>query len=256
MERARNLISCPSSRRERRNAKTDAVLRFLRQHLWSTQDILQQVMGLLSRQAAHKSLVAMEQEGNLRRHTFFSLGGRVTIWGITCQGQAMAFDPGTEQIVSATFDPNRVSEQTIHHQLDLQCLRLAAEKAGWRDWVDGDRLGESKTFQKRPDALLAAPDGRRVALECERSFKSLKRYQSILLMYLQLIKLGEINCVVWVSPTPEMAARLKAIMTSITEFRFNGQTLHVSPDRHHLNLHFVSYADWPSLKDRPVDLSE
>jgi hypothetical protein len=187
----------------------------------------------------------MEKSGLLRRHRYQVLGGSFTIWGITHNGQAMAFDPVEEQIISATFDPNRVSVALIQHQLDLQRLRLVAEGEGWGDWLDGDRMGSRSVFEKRPDALATMPDGRRVAIECERSFKSLKRYQSTLLMYLRLIKSGEIACVVWVSPTPDFSARLHAIMTAFTEFRLNGQTLQVDPARHHANLHFTSYQDWP-----------
>lgn len=245
MAKAQNLMTSPSDRQARRAAKTESVLRFLRQHLWSTQDILQMVMGLASRQAAHKSLCAMETAGLLRRHRYQILGGALTIWGITYQGQAMAFNPDFESPMSGTFDPSRVSVSLIQHQLDLQRLRLAAERDGWGDWLDGDRMGDRKEFEKRPDALATLSDGRVVAIECERSFKSLKRYQYILLMYLRLIKSGEIACVVWVSPTPEMAARLRAIMHSFTEFRFNGQVLRVDPAKHHANLHFTSYQDWP-----------
>jgi hypothetical protein len=205
-------------------------------------------MGLGSRQAAHKSLCAMEEAGLLRRHHYQALGSKLTIWGITHQGQGMAFNPQTESCISATFDPNRVSVSLIQHQLDLQRLRLEAERQGWGDWLDGDRLGNRKEFGKRPDALATLCDGRVIAIECERSFKSLKRYQSILLMYLKLIKSGEIACVVWVSPTPAMAARLRAIITSFTEFRINGQILKVDPLRHHIHLHFTSYEDWPEWK--------
>lgn len=205
-------------------------------------------MGLSSRQAAHKSLCVMEDAGLLKRHRYEVLGSRLTIWGITHQGQVMAFDPKSESVISATFDPNRVSMSLIQHQLDLQRLRLAAERDGWGDWLDGDRMGNRKEFEKRPDAIATLSDGRIIAIECERSFKSLKRYQSILLMYLRLIKSGEIACVVWVSPTPDMAARLRAIMTSFTEFRFKGQILKVDPIKHHANLHFTSYQDWPEWK--------
>ena len=240
-----NLIASAALRRARRDAKRRAVLRFLRQHLWSSQDILQQVMGLASRQAAHKALTAMESDQLLRRHTFEALGGRVTLWGITPNGQAHAFDPGIEQPIAAYFEPSRVSEQTIRHQLDLQWLRLRAEAAGWRDWIDGDRITGIGKAGKRPDALATDPRGHLVAVECERTLKSIKRYEQILAFYLRAIHLEKFARVVWVSPTPEISLRVRTILLGIQAVRVAGQRVRVEPERHHRALAFADYSQWP-----------
>lgn len=242
-----NLMHDPVQRLARKSQKEKVVLHFLKQHIWSTQDILQQVMKLASRQSAHKSLVVLETQGYIKRHIYIALGGRITIWGITQQGQAAAFDLTSENIIAAYFEPSRVSEQTIRHQLDLQRLRLKAEATGWNHWIDGDRLGNYGKNQKRPDALANNPQGHIVALECERTFKSLKRYEQILVEYLKLIKAAQINCVVWVSPTEEMAIRLRKILTSISSVRINGQKVLIEPEKHHVHLHFCSYAKWPQI---------
>lgn len=243
-----NLISDPVSRSIRKHQKSDLILKFLRQHIWSSQKILQEVMGLASRQATHKSLIALEKQGLLRRHTFDALGGNLTIWGITHQGQAHAFQLGRESLINAYFEPSRVSEQTIRHQLDVQKLRLTAEKNGWSNWVDGDRLDALDKNQKRPDAIAHDPLGHIIAIECERSFKSLKRYEQILIQYLKWLKSGEINAVIWVSPTAEIAKRLKVILKSISSVQISGQKVLIEPERHHLHLHFCSYDDWPSYE--------
>lgn len=247
MHAPQNLMRDPALRSLRKAQKEQAVLRFLRQHIWSTQDILQQVMGLASRQAAHKSLTKLEKQGLLRRHQYETLGGRLTVWGITIQGQAHAFDVGSETPITAYFEPSRVSEQTIHHQLDLQKLRLAAERSGWTKWVDGDRLNiQDKNF-KRPDAIARHPSGSVVAIECERTFKSLKRYEQILIHYLKLIKGEQIHEVIWISPSEDMAKRLQAIITSITEVRIQGQKVLIDSERHHAHLHFCSYDQWKNF---------
>lgn len=239
-----NLISDPTSRSIRKQQKSDLILKFLRQHIWSTQTILQEVMGLASRQATHKSLIALEKQGLLRRHNFEALGGNLTIWGITHQGQAHAFQIGSESLTNSYFEPSRVSEQTIRHQIDLQKLRLTAEKNGWSNWVDGDRLDALDKNQKRPDAIAHDPVGRIIAIECERSFKSLKRYEQILIQYLKWLKSGEIHAVIWVSPTAEIANRLQVILTSISSVRVSGQKVLIEPERHHAHLHFCSYDEW------------
>ncbi len=245
MNSARNLINNHEQRNSRVQEKQYLVLRFLRDHLWSTQDILQQVIRVSSRQAAHKALIHIEKKGLIKRHKYEALGGALTIWGITNQGQAMAFDVETECLETAYFEPNRISEQTIRHQLDIQQLRLKAEAKGWHGWMDGDRLGSSDKDQKRPDALAKNNVGVLVAVECERTFKSIKRYEVILVNYLKLIKAGEIKEVVWASPSADISARLKSIITGIKFVRVNGQKVQIDPSKHHANLHFCSYQDWP-----------
>lgn len=243
-----NLIKDYEQRNERQQQKQILVLRFLRQHIWSSQDILQQVLALSSRQATHKTLFRLEMQGLIRRHTYIALGGAITIWGITSVGQAMAFNVATESMVAAHFVPNRISELTIRHQLDIQQLRLKAEKAGWYCWIDGDRLGTKNKDQKRPDALAKNTNGILLAIECERTFKSTKRYEQILVNYLRLIKAGEITKVVWVSPNSDISSRLESIIKAIKFVRINGQKVDIAPNKHHTNLHFCSYQDWPNYE--------
>ena len=246
MSSSHNLIKSHDQRNARQQQKQHVVLRFLRQHLWSTQDILQKVLLVSSRQAAHKALTSIEKKGFIRCHKYEALGGVLTVWGITSQGQAMAFNVDTENLVNAYFEPKRISEQTIRHQLDIQRLRLKAEAIGWHSWIDGDRLGGSDKDQKRPDALAKNKDGILVSIECERTFKSIKRYEQILVNYLKLIKVGEIKEVVWVSPNDDISARLKSIITTIKFVRVNGQKVEIDPAKHHLHLHFCTYENWPN----------
>lgn len=245
MQAADNLICQPAIRKARQQEKHHLVLRFLRQHLWTSQLILQLVLGLTSRQAAHKTLKQMAVLGLIKSCIFKALGGNLTLWGITHQGQAIAFNVDTECLVDSCFEPSRISEQTIRHQLDIHLLRLQAEAAGWTNWLDGDRLGAYGKDQKRPDALAKDSKGSIVAFECERTFKSTKRYEQILVNYLKLIKSQNIAYVVWVCPSKEMTIRLKIILTSIKSVRVNGQRIEIDPMKHHLNLFFSSYDIWP-----------
>ena len=78
-----NLIASSKLRAIRNEEKQYLILRFLREVLWSTQDILQLVMRLESRQSAHKSLKQMEYLGVIKTHTFDAVGGKISLWGIT-----------------------------------------------------------------------------------------------------------------------------------------------------------------------------
>lgn len=243
-----NLILNSQNRINRKSEKQYLVLRFLRQQLWSSQPILQAVLKLQSRQATHKSLCQMELAGLIKAHNFEALGGKLKLWGITSQGQAFAFIPGSEEPYSAYFEPTRISEQMIRHQLDLQMIRIKAELMGWGNWVDGDRLGHLESNTKRPDATVLNDNGIKVAIECERTFKTAKRYEQILLSYLRLLKSGVVKEVVWVSPTEDFAKRLKILITSIKTLRVSGQPVQIDPTKHHVNLYFCTYENWPNYK--------
>ena len=242
---AKNLILQADDRKKRQSEKQKAVLHFLRQHLWSSQDILRQVMNLKSRQAAHKTLSQMQTDGLVRSHQFLALGGKLTLWGITAHGQVMSFDTKTEVPYSSYFEPSRIAEQNIRHQLDIQKLRLSAEEAGWHGWVDGDRLGVLEKNDKRPDAVAKHPIGLVVAIECERTFKTVKRYEQILVSYLKLLKAGKVTKVVWVLPTQDMADRLHLLITNIKSVKVAGHKVQINPEKHHVNIHFCAYENWP-----------
>jgi hypothetical protein len=109
--------------------------------------------------------------------------------------------------------------------------------------VLADRLDKWEAGQMRPDAFALSPSGRRVAIECERTIKSPKRYLDILNGWLQAIRKGELDRVVWVSPDERIRDRLKQIVTNITHLRIAGQEVLIPRDRFD-NLTFLTYAEW------------
>jgi hypothetical protein len=242
------LISNHAERSLRAASNRSRVLSFLRTELFSTAEILGKVVGFDSRQAIHKLLQRLEDAGEIRRHPVGTLGGRVVIWGITAHGQACAFDPDNEPLIAATFEPSRFSEITMRHNLDIQHLRVVAGKCGWTEWQNGDRMGVAPKDGKRPDALAASPTGKRVALEVERTMKTTKRYEIVLVQYLKLLKADELDLVVWASPTEDFSRRLRSIITSIQTVRVEGKKVAIDPARHHCNLRFVSYGNWPNVE--------
>ena len=242
------LISNHAERSLRAASNRSRVLSFLRTELFSISEILGKVVGFDSRQAIHKLLQRLEDAGEIRRHTVETSGGRVIIWGITAHGQACAFDPDNEPMIAATFEPSRFSEITMRHNLDIQHLCVAAGNCGWTEWQNGDRMGVAPKDGKRPDALAVSPTGKRVALEVERTMKTTKRYEIVLVQYLKLLKADELDLVVWASPTADFSKRLRAIITSIQTVRVEGKKVAIDPARHHCNLRFVSYDTWPNVE--------
>lgn len=247
------LIASAAGRACRRNEKQRALLRFLRQEIWSTSAILGQVMGLSARQAIHRSLTNFEREGLLKRHGVEQLGGVLTLWGITAHGQGLAFDPGCEQPVSAYFEPSKVSPSHVAHALALQQLRISAESAGWTGWTNGDRLGAVKSGAKRPDAIVTAPSGYRVAIEIERHIKTKKRYESILASSLIAIRRGDFAVVAWICPDENLARRLAAIVRGINAVPIAGERIQVIPERHHARLAFARQETWLDVVSVALD---
>ena len=240
-----NLLAAPADRRARSAQKVGAVLRFLRQEIWSSQDILGGVMGVESRTAAHKNLARMEDEGLLRRHKVEGLGGgAITLWGITSHGQALAFDPATEA-PAAVEQLLRTPRVGARHRAGLQRLRMQGERAGWRDWTNGDRLPELLKGGKRPDAMATSPAGLKTAIEIERTIKTPKRYEQILASYLMALKSEQVHQVVWLSPTDDLALRLRAIVLGIRSVTIQKQRFAVDPQKHHGRLSFLGYRQWP-----------
>ena len=239
-------LQAPAARLARQLQKEREILRFLREELFSTSALLGALLGLQSRQAIWKTLTRLEGRKLIIRHTLEALGGRVVMWGITCHGQASAFDPSKETVYRSYFEPSRLSEITIRHALDVQRLHLCADAAGWREWRNGDRLGAVPNGN-RPDAIVIDSDGKVTAIECERTFKTLKRYEVILSNYLQALKRADVQRVIWVSPTSEQACRLRSMVTGIKSVLVEGQRIKVDPPRHHEALSFEDYASFAKI---------
>lgn len=240
------LISDPAGRRTQREAVDHKLLRFLREHIYSTPSVLQQVAGYTSTQGIRQALQRLERLDLVRHHVFTGPGQRLSLWGITNAGQALAFDLTSELPVTATFEPSKLAYSTVPHHLDLQNLRVFAEKTGWTQWQHGDRLGAVGKDDKRPDAVVLDPLGDTVAIECERTIKTPQRYRSILSAYLQAIRAGQFSRVIWISPTEDISRRVEKIILSIEKVPVDGRAVPIDPGRHHKHLVFTTYQKWPT----------
>lgn len=247
MRLAKNfLISNPVARRTQREAVEHKILRYLREHVYSTLPLLQQVAGYTSQQGTRQAMKRLERIDCVRQHVLLGPGQRLSLWGITHVGQALAFDLSSELPIGATFEPSKVAFSTIPHHLDLQRIRLQAERVGWTKWQHGDRMGVVGRDDKRPDAIALDLAGNKVAIECERTIKSPQRYKSILSIYLQAIRAGQFSWVVWISPTEDISRRVQKIILSIEKVPVDGRSVPIEPARHHKHLAFTTYQKWPT----------
>jgi DNA-binding MarR family transcriptional regulator len=241
MSRIQHLM--PSDQRKARVLeKQHLALRFLREEIWADIANLSELLQVKST-AATRTLIKLVDTGVVRFHRLPVMGGHLLLYGVTAHGQAMAAEAG-EEIFDKVFMPSRVAPTYARHTLDIQMLRIRAERAGWTDWVNADRLEKWTAGQMRPDAFATSPDRRRVAIECERTIKSPKRYIDILNGWLQAIRKGEVDHVVWVSPDLHIRDRLRQIVTNITHVQIAGQEVLIPRDRF-INLFFLSYQEWP-----------
>lgn len=204
------LIADPAARKERAAAKRRAVLDFLASEIWTSAPILGQILDLPHRQPVNRLLLAMEKEGTIRRAVGPTLAGQgVTLWGITTLGRALV---ATADPLGPVFEPSRLALGAVPHNLALQALRLRAEAAGWTAWTRGEALGKDASV--RPDAVATMPGGQRVAIECERTVKTAKRYQVVLAAHLRAIQARQWLGVYYVAPS-NVAPALIRIFSAI-----------------------------------------
>lgn len=241
MSREKHLM--PSQQRaERVQQKRSATLRFLREEIWTDHHNLGQLLRV-NPMATYRTVAALERADLVRVERVPIVGGHITLIGITHHGQGMAAEPG-EAVVEKVFAPGRVPTTYLRHMLDVQLMRVKAEQVGWTQWVNADRIEKWPEGQARPDAFVTDGGGRRIAVEVERTIKSPKRYNQILNAWLQAIRRGDVQRVVWVSPTEAIRDRLKQIILAMTHVEVGGQKVLIPQDRFQ-NLVFLTYAEWP-----------
>jgi DNA-binding Lrp family transcriptional regulator len=241
----------PAARKERTDAKRKAILRLLRDEIYTTREVIQELLGVAPT-PAKMTLSAMARDGLLRHEQVECPNGwRPHLWGITADGQAMAFDPSTEHPSDRIFEPGRVGLTVVRHTISIQLCRIKAERVGWSEWQAGDRLGMWEKEQGRPDAIALSPTGERMAIEVEHTLKTTKRYESVLWDRLRQIKAGNFEKVCWLTDDLDRARRLESIVKSISEFTREHagkkQQIRIDPATHHPRLMFKSLGDWPNV---------
>ena len=221
--------------------KRQLILNWLKDEGHSSAEILSQVVGMKG-QGAHNSLKAMIRDGLLRCENL-PTGAKVqVIYGLTPHAAMLASDFENSVMVNY-FEPGRVSAWTLQHSLVIQKLRLQLQAEGWIGWKSDrqcKREGQQNQWLKVPDAIAVNPDGQHVAIEVERSYKSLKRYPEIVASYLQMLKQEQVAAVRYYCAGQVTAAKMQAIFHSIKQVKIQGQLITLQP-HHYQQFHFFNF---------------
>lgn len=244
--------------RERNRQKTLKVLRFLRTSIYSTAELLGEVMGIKSPSGIFETLQGMERKQLLRHYTFRQFAGARTLWGITPTGQDTCLQHGEESI-SIFFNPAKVSLTQLQHYLSLQKIRIRAEVAGWTNVIYCDRPSVYKgngwhnqdTINEkiRPDLLATHPQNRIVAIEYERLLKWAPRYKEhVIPGHVRRLNADEYAQVVWVCPNQTDEERLRALLlNAVRELRNDNQFHLERTSKDYKTFVVTSINSWPNF---------
>ncbi len=234
----------PAARAARQAEKQKIVLQFLRDEIWTHGDVIAQLLNFKTRQAGHKTLAALARAGLVKQAKIETAYGRpISIWGITAHGQAIAWPLDESPPENPrTFEPSKLKPSTMAHHLDIQKMRIRAQTSGWKDWRAGDAVFRKERKMKYPDAIATDTRGARVALEIERTIKSKKRYQEIIVSHLLARRASHYERVIYLCPTADLCARLARVFDSIKMVKYGAKTINLT-DEHRQLFEFKSYAE-------------
>lgn len=203
--------------------KRRLVLRFLRTEIFTTAEVVEQLLGL-STTPTKGTLRALQRDGQVKHHQLArDDSGRpaVDLWGITLHGQFEATE--NEVFSEKTFVPSSVSRTLIDHKIAIQKVRIDREKVGYTEWVNGQDLGRLKLGEARPDAVALDQNGVRVAFEIELTIKPLARYATSVYHRIQAIQLGQYRRVEWVCRSADAAQRLHSKLGGLERASYLGK---------------------------------
>lgn len=233
------LIFDYSERQKRIEEKKQALLSWLADFTWTTPELAGQVMGLNARAGINKTLKRLQAE-QLIKEAFITLADKrdLRVIGITPNGLLWC-DNSPTAIDKVSFDPNRVALSTIIHRLDVQRCRIKIGNHGSK-WISENSYPKHVTY--RPDAIFQT-SGKTIALELERTAKTKKRYQQIIVQHLRQINQGIYEQVHYVSTTEGFAERLERLFFSITKVPVKGQQILFSDDLKQ-RFKFYNFNNW------------
>ena len=224
-------------------AKRRRLLAWLRLELWTPIDIAGDVMGVRDRRTIRTTLAAMARDGLVTLDSIEIPFGSLRLVGITMDGQSAA--AGTERaLIGKAYERGRIGLTVLDHSIDLQRLKLACLRAGWKNWVRPDLEKWGK--HHRPDAIAVMPDGTPVAIECERTIKTVKRYKAVVANHLGALKKNAYRHVIYTSPTPEKACNVERLLRSLPPLVVAGEKVLPAPVIDS-SFSFVTFEHLPTL---------
>ena len=234
------LISDPALRQQRVDQKKQQLLSWLVDFTWTTPAIAGKVMGLTTRAGINKTLKQFEMVGLIKSSSLkFANSNNFRVIGITPNGLIWC-DNKSNAFKKPCFDAGRVALSTINHRLDIQRCRLKTSNHNKLTWLAENNLPRALSY--RPDAIIKSHN-KSVALELERTAKTRKRYQQIIVQHLRQIKLSHYNQVHYVSTIDGFAERLQRLFYSISTVTVKGQQVSLTDELKN-RFEFYDFNDW------------
>jgi DNA-binding PadR family transcriptional regulator len=218
----------PAKRQERIKEKRSLILKFLRYETFTHVDVVKELMNVSTIQSAYQTLNKMVRDNLITKAEInISYGRPITLFGISPNGLAHAFDLGDNYEIRPTFQPSKVKPSTLQHKIQVQMFIVKSTKLGYTNTKNADLLKLRGNEIKVPD-LIANFDEKIIALEVELTFKSIKRYSQIITSHLLSIKNGSWNEVHYLVPSQDFKSRLERLFKSIKSVEYKGQKIHLN----------------------------
>lgn len=226
-----------SAKQARAQAKRQLLLQFLASgEVYTVPIIAAKLMGV-SQSSADRTLSSLVLAGALKFESHLINSRKTNIYGITPHGLALM-----DEFNKPFFQLGKTNSSYITHHLQTQQARLAAEGAGWIDWVPGKIL-HGKGLLKIPDAIGTSPDGIRVACEIENHIKTPRRYEEIISGHLQSVTSKHWNEIHYLTPVG-LSERVQRAFEHIQSVPVKGERVSLEP-RHRAAFKFFDLQDWP-----------
>jgi DNA-binding MarR family transcriptional regulator len=233
-----------------RREKERKVLAFLRREIWTTPRVLAVLLQWPDGQPGDKAVVSrliqsLKRQGLVETET---IDNDKFVIGITADGQARAAEIINKELVLKEYERGRVSLSTFQHREDLQLLHIQCAKRGWAVFTYPDRLPVDQKLRSshRPDVLTVTPFSQSVALECERTIKSMKRYAVIIGGHLTNIQQGLYGHVIYATPDQPRAKAVQKIFHEIGRVVVQGKDVPLT-EKEREKFSFLTYDQVPSF---------
>ena len=174
------LITSKAERYQRNYEKMATVIQFLKQEGYTDFENLMLLLKYKGKNPLYRLINKLVALGYIHKHEFEFQTGKISIWGITDLGLTQNIQDINEDF--RAFDPYRVKFGTLEHKLMNQKAQIYLQRNGWTNWRNADQHSFRKQYdvEHRPDAIITAPNGFTIAIETERTLKTVSRYRAIL----------------------------------------------------------------------------
>lgn len=239
-----------TAKSKRIEEKQNIVLEFLSHEVFSTSEILGQLLNL-GRTATYKTLKSMEKSNLIRMYVIeyeLAQRGKQTIWGLTPQGALFATDFESAKV--DFYEAGRIATSTMAHSIAIQRVKVHGMAKGWTDWVSSRRLRQLAAKDKGkwrqiPDAVAVSKKGKTIAFEIERTVKTPERYVVILGHYAKMLLDETVNEVFYIGPE-NLIKRLERLFSMIDRINIDSKVYPVH-DNVRKHIHFLSFEEWYEL---------